>query len=373
MLRKVVITLSLLIFTLLTSGCSRQDRVLPTVMIGHVPHDHNSPLYIAAANSQYFKENGDLYLEEITPRKKYRLMAGGSPQAIIILSPASDERNLIKKLGEGQLDIAFGNITTNLHFIDLGHPLKIAAPVTAEGAGLVMSKGFPATNWAEFVDYAKSRKSPVRIGYKVEFSQNLILEDALRHSGLSFSKQIDQPGFEITLINLHGIRNLIPAMQREMIDGFVVNQPYTSLAEFKDIGKTIVELHELPPENHWRNHPCCVVSIHNGFYEHQARISQQLVTLFLRANGYIMANREETALQVADWLELPVDLEKKSIPTIMFKTGYDNDWKRGVNFLISSMVSGERLNYQLKKAFEKNRADELIYHMDLFEQARKKI
>ncbi|MEN8142720.1 MAG: ABC transporter substrate-binding protein [Thermodesulfobacteriota bacterium] len=373
MVRKVIITLSLLILSLLPAGCNRQETVLPTVRIGHVPHDHHSALYIAASNPEFFRANGNLYLEEITPRKKYRLMAGNRPQAMIILTPASDCRDLIKNLGEGRLDLAFGSITTNLHFIDLGQPLKIAAPIMAEGASLVMSKNFPAGNWAEFVSYAKARQEPIRIGYKVNFSHNLILENALQHSGLSFSKQIDQPGSEITLINLHGARNLLPALQRRLIDGFVVDQPYSSLAEFQNIGKTIVELHELPPENYWQNHPCCVVSIHNNFYGQQPEVSQQLITLFLRANRYIQTNRDESILQVAKWLELPVEVEKKSIPTIMFKTGYDNDWKRGVDFLISSLINGEKLNNLVKKAYEKNRADELIYQLDLFEQASKEI
>jgi NitT/TauT family transport system substrate-binding protein len=373
MVRKVLCTIVLISLYLLISCCSREEAPLPLIRIGHAPHDHHSPLYIAAMNPDYFRENGDLYLKEITPRKKYQLISNGKPQAEILLHTSTGGKELIRKLSEDQLDLAFGGIAANLYFIDQGSPIKILAPVMAEGAGLVINNNIPANNWQEFIDYVRQQKNPVRIGYKIAFSQNLIFEHAINHEGLTYNKQLAESGAMISMINLFGAKNLIPALENGLVDGFVVNQPFPALAEYKQVGRTIVNLDEMPPENYWQNHPCCVLSSKSKFYQKQPKLALQLATLFLRANRFIVNNPDQAIAQVAEWLQLPVEVEQKSIPSIKFVIDYDEGWNRGTSFLIKALVESKKLTGKVKKAYEDKTALELIYNLDLLENARQRM
>ena len=338
MVRKVLSTLGFIALYLLISCCSKEEAPLPVINIGHAPHDHHSPLYIAAMNPDHFRKNGGLYLKEITSREKYQLISNGKPQAEIMLHSSTGGKELIRKLNEDQLDLTFGGIAANLYFIDKGSPIKILAPIMAEGAGLVVNNNLPANNWQEFVNYVKQQKTPVRIGYKIAFSQNLI-----------------------------------PALKNGLIDGFVVNQPFPSLAKYKQVGRTIVDLNEMPPENFWQNYPCCVLSSKNRFYQEQPELALQLTTLFLRANQFIIDNPDQAIAQIAEWLQLPIEVEQMSVPTIKFVTDYEEGWVRGTNFLIKSLVEGEKLPERVKTAYEDKKTMELIYNLDLLVNARQQM
>ena len=53
-------------------------KEIPTLRLGYASHDHHSPFYIAALNPDYFRDKGGIYLEEVVPRKEYRLVRDGS-------------------------------------------------------------------------------------------------------------------------------------------------------------------------------------------------------------------------------------------------------------------------------------------------------
>jgi NitT/TauT family transport system substrate-binding protein len=363
----IVITVVVLI-----AACSRKAQYpLPILRVGHAPHDHHSALYVAAMNPEYFKEHGSVYLKMITFRKEYKLISGGRPIARVLIDSSTGGRRLIRKLAEQHLDISFGGFPAMLTFIDQGFPIRILAPAMEEGAGLMVHKDLPARNWAEFVAYVRQREHPLRIGYKIAVSvQNLIFEGALRESGINYSSELDDPSAKISLINLYGAKNLIPAMENCLIDGFVIMQPFLALAEERGTGKVVAFLNDLPPEGRWRGYPCCALAGNDAYVQSYPAVVESMVTLMLRANRFIVEHPKKSAAQIAQWLDLSPKVEELSIPTIKFTVEFDESWNRGVNFWIESMIEVGMLNKKVKDAYKTGNLRQIIYNQEVYAKAR---
>ena len=369
---------SLLFLLLLTlSACTQPEpEKLPTLRIGHAPHDHHAPLYIAAMNPDFFRENGGVYLKEVSFRKEYILISNNRELANVIIDSTTGGKKLIRTLDENLNDITFGGVPAMINFIDKGSEIEILLPVMSEGAGLVVHKDMPVSKWEEFVQHVNTQTKPLKIGYKTAVSnQNLIFETALKSVSIPFTKNGDDPpdGTKIILVNLFGAKNLIPATQNGVIDGFVVNQPFVAMAEYKGAGKMIASLSDLPPAGKWKNSPCCALAGNKKFVAAHPQVVDQLLALLLRANKFITENTEQSAQQIAKWLDIDPEIERRSLPTIKYTTKYDEDWKRGVDYWVESMVEAEKLNKNVKTAREKDKMEETIYNMQPYTRARKNI
>lgn len=360
-----------MLLALATAACRPRDTTVPLLRIGHSPHDHHASLYIAALNPEYFRENGGIYLEERLPFEAYDLVSDGNRLARVRVASGTGGKELIRKLAENHFDLCFGGFPAMLHFIDKGAPIRILAPIMSEGAGLVVKQDFPAEDWDGFIAHVRRTDVPVRIGYKIDISvQNLIFEQALAASGISFAKQIGDPGTAggtaggiagIVLLNLHGAKNLIPALENGLIDGFVVMQPYVALAEEKGVGKEIAPLGLLPPRGRWQGHPCCAIAANQDYADAHPEVVRAMRILLMRANGFIRSNPDQSAEMTARWLKVSPEVEKRALPTIRFLTTMDEPWRRGVDFWVATMIEKGLLNDRVKQARETDSLDRLLY------------
>ncbi|WDP91617.1 MAG: ABC transporter substrate-binding protein [Desulfobacter sp.] len=366
----IILLLSVLV-AVMSSG--EENRRLPTLRIGHAPHDHHAPLYIAALNPDYFKENGGVFLKEIEAFKAYELIADGVPLAHVSIDSGTGGKELVRKLTEHYFDMSFGGLPAMLQYIDKNDSIRILSPVMTEGAGLVVGNNLPVENWEDFKEYlAQHRRRPFRIGYKVDVSvQNLIFERALDAEGISFSKRLDDTEAGVILINLYGAKNLIPALKSGLIDGFVVMQPFLALAEYQGAGKGIASLSELPPKGKWKGHPCCAFAATQDYLEEHPIIAENMLRLMLRANAFINRFPKKSAAQVARWLGVPAEVEQKAIPTIKFIGERTRAWDHGVNEWVSSMILQGMLKGRVKQAYETGNLDREIYGMEMYQRARR--
>jgi len=367
-MKKFLVLLMLCAFVIIISCNSKKE--IPEIRIGHAPHDHHATLYVAAAKGEYFKDIAGVYLKKIQGEKKYQLFKKNRLLANVTIDSSTGGIHLIRKLDEKILDVSFGGVPAMIGMIDTGSRIKILAPVMTEGAALVVNKDMPVRDWSEFIDYIKKSESPVKIGYKVDVSvQNLIFESALNEENISFSKDIDDESAEVILINLHGPKNLIPSLEADIIDGFVVMQPFPALAEYKKAGKIVAHLKSLPPEGKWNNHPCCALAAGEDFIKDQSEITEALVKLFYHANEFIGKNSEESAEITAKWLGTPISVEENSLPTINYINEYNNEWDRGVEFWISSLIDKGLLTGKVKSAYEGSGFEDVIYDKTFYNKA----
>lgn len=364
-------TLFLLTAILTNAACQKSSEPPPVLRIGHAPHDHHSALYIAAMNPNYFKKNGDIYLKETVFRKEYILISGDRPLAQVFIDSSTGGKELIRKLSEEYFDISFGGFPAMLHFIDQDNPVKILAPVMTEGAGLVVRSDLPVNNWAEFVEYVQKLERPLRIGYKIAISvQNLIFEHALRESQIPYSKNIDDSQAKIVVLNLHGAKNLIPALTDGLIDGFVIMQPFLALAEEKGVGKVVAMLADMPPEGKWLGYPCCALAGNESYLQAQPEVAEAMLTLLMRATRFINDRPRDSAKQIGRWLDLPTSMEEESLSTIQFSTDFSDSWTRGVDFWVELMIESGKLNNKVKEAYQQDNFDELIFNRKIYDRAR---
>ena len=230
-----ILLISLLIICPILNSCSPEtEKHLPVMRIGHAPRDHHAPLYISAMNPDHFRANGAIYLKEVEFKKEYELFSHGKKMARVLIESSTGGKKLIRRLSEDLTDLSFGGVPAILSFIDNGTPIRILLPVNSEGAGLIMKKDLNIKNWDEFTAYVRKAKEPVKIGYKTAITvQNLVFESALDATGISYSLTESPSSLEkkdeIKLINLHGPKNLIPAMENGIIDGFVIMQPFLAI------------------------------------------------------------------------------------------------------------------------------------------------
>lgn len=352
------------------TGCRQPDpEQLPVLRIGHAPHDHHAPLYIAAMNPDFFRKNGGIFLKEVTFRKEYILISDNKQLAQVIIDSSTGGKKLIRTLDEQHNDITFGGVPAMLSFIDKGSNMEILLPVMSEGAGLVVNNSMPVSSWMEFVHYVNNKAEPVKIGFKTAVSnQNLIFESALKSVSISFAKKgaEGEHDSKILLFNLFGAKNLIPAMQNGIIDGFVVNQPFVAMAEHKGIGKMIASLSDLPPDGKWKNNPCCALAGNKKYVSEHPDLIEPLLNLLLRANRFITQQPGQSAQQIAQWLDIDPEVEQLSLPTINYMTDYDEDWNRGINFWVESMIESDKLTKKIKTAYEQGELDTLIYNKQIY-------
>lgn len=363
-----------LLFGLLLAGCHSDPELLPTIRLGYAPHDHHAALYVAAQMPDYFRTHGGLYLEEVEPKKNYQLIENGRTLANVSLHSSVGGGQLIRKLHEKQFDVVLGGVPAMLKQIDAGSELKIVAPLMSDGAALVLAKDIPVNDWTGFVALAKKTEKPLRIGYKIETSvQNLIFEQALLAENISFSRENEREGDQVVVLNLHGAKNLIPALKNDLIDGFVIMQPFAALAEHQQVGKTVAQLSTLPPEGQWVGTPCCAIGANGELLTRQREELTKLVTLLLRANLYLQGHLKEGGSLVADWLGRPSDVERLSLPSIKFLVEYDDHWHRGVDSWILSMNQQGRVQGGLRAAALEGTAKEQIYDLQIYNRARERV
>ncbi|MFH7320603.1 ABC transporter substrate-binding protein [Desulfurivibrio sp. D14AmB] len=363
MKRCLFLLLLLAAFFLPLAGCERKTAEPPLIRFGHAPHDHHAALYIAALNPDYFRDNGGVFLREQTFKTDYDLIADGRVIARLQIVPDEGGIRLIRRLAEKQVDLAYGGVPAMLVLIDQGSEVRILLPLMGEGAGFVVNRDLPADSWAAFVEYVQKSPVPVRIGYRIGVSvQNLAFEAALRSAGLSYSRRVDDDSqAQVVLLNLHGSDRLFAALESGLIDGFVINQPLVAKAEVQQVGRLLVNLRDLPPAGSWVGMPCCALAGDESFVRRHPREVAALLSLLKRANDHINEYPEASALQIAAWLEIDPEIERRSLPTIRYSNEFDHNWYRGVNHWLDTMIEGGELKGVVAAARRENRVDEVIY------------
>ncbi|SHI95300.1 NitT/TauT family transport system substrate-binding protein [Malonomonas rubra DSM 5091] len=363
-----LLLISLLLFL---PACTQQPEPLPIIRLGHAPHDHHAAIYIAAQLPEYFHQHGGIYLQEVKFKEEYRLIENGKPIATLLVQGSTGGAQLVRKLSEKQLDVVLGGVPAMLAQIDDGSSLKIVAPLMSEGAGLILHNSLPANDWAGFIALVKQRKQPLRIGYKTKNSvQNLIFEQALNAEGISFAKENSNAGVEVLVLNMHGPKNLIPALENGLIDGFVVMQPFAALAEYQRVGKMVARLRDLPPEHQWVDHPCCAIAANGNLLMREDKLLSKLTALLMRANLYLQQHPQEGAELVAKWLGKPLEVELMSLPTIHYLTDFSDDWQRGIDVWIENMQERGSFDGALGKERDADNAADLIYHQPTYDKVR---
>jgi len=124
------------------------------------------------------------------------------------------------------------------------------------------------------------------------------------------------------------------------IDGYIAWQPFVEVAPLAKIGRVLVYSGDMPPEGHWKNHPCCVFTATSDAIAKEPDLTNALTAALVLSTRYLEEHPNESAEIVADWLAgkgnftygnisvSSVEVLSRAFPTVRFINEPTEDWKR---------------------------------------------
>jgi NitT/TauT family transport system substrate-binding protein len=333
-------------------GVHGQAAEIPALTVGHVGHDHQIALYVAADAGQALEEAYGVRLAALKDREVYELFDGGTKVAQLNLVLVGGGSAMPAAMEQGSIEVGLGGIGPVAKYADNGSPFRILAPLNNDGDALLLRPDVPAASWAEFVALAKRSEQPLRIGYKAPMAvAYLILTKALKEEGLLFGQEpVDKEGraVKVLTVNLQEDQNMLPAMEARTVDGVVANEPYPSLLEFKGLGRRVADLSTLPPAGKWEGHPCCVVAAtRKALAEKRAAVTSLLKVIL--AGTDLMARDPEASFRAeARWTKTPPEVARRSVARVTYVSRPDARWQEAVKTWLELMASMNRFDKQYR-------------------------
>jgi len=372
--------LILLVLTVLAciAGCSRKSpppekSAIPvTLKLGHVGHDHHLALFVAFDNAEEYAQKSGINLKVLEDRKLYELIENGQKIADVEVVKVGGGSKMPAALAQGIIDVGFGGVPPVLASHDSGAPVKIISPLHSKGDMFVVKPDSPIKSWGDFVEAAQSADKPIRIGYKSPMAvAKVIFEEALTHEGISFSGNPADTDVKVRLINTKGGGKLNVCLGGDLIDGYVGNNPFPSIAVEKKIGRIVCDLEDLPPGT-FSNHPCCCIAANSEAIEQKADAIIALLVLFQQANETINRDLDKAVAAATRWIGTSETVERMSIPTSGYSLEQSQQWQSAMNAWIDAMNRLGIFQGSLKEA-PPEKVCQLAYDMSFLNQAREKL
>ncbi|MCG3660569.1 ABC transporter substrate-binding protein [Aliarcobacter butzleri] len=235
-----------------------------TVRIGYLP--------ITDANALLIAHEIGLFKEEGLKSEKPTLIRGWSP---LVESFTAKKFNVVHLLKPIPIWMRFAN---NI-------PVKIPAWAHTNGSALVVG------NHKNITSVKDLGGTNLAVPYWYS-AHNIILQKLLRENGLTpviQSKEIPLKSNEVNLQILPPPEMPL-ALVAKKIDGYIVAEPFNAFGELK-ANATILRF----TGDIWKNHPCCVVTMHEDVLNEQQEWSQKVINAIVKAEIFISENRVETA------------------------------------------------------------------------------
>ncbi len=341
-----VLLVALLAFPL--QGAFAAD--LPVLTVGHVGHDHQIALYVAADEGQALEKRCGVWLKELKQQEVYELYEHGKPIAQLNLVRVGGGAKMPAALEQGHIEVGLGGLGPVVKFIDKGAAIKVLAPLNDDGDSLVLRSGFKASSWADFVRIVKASQRPVRIGYKDPMANAyMIFARALAEEGIRFGQEpaaADGKPVQVVTMNLQGDENMLPSMESGIVDGVVANEPVPSILIHKNIGVWVADLSGLPPAGKWKDHPCCVVAASEKALKEKRGIIRALLKAITAGSDIIARDTAKALAAESKWTKTNPEVGQLSISQVRYVGRADESWLRAVDTWLDMMQS--------TKAFQKN-------------------
>jgi len=328
------------------------DTNVPTIKVGHVGHDHQIALYVAAEAGRDLEKRYSVYFKELKPQEIYELYDNGKLVANVQMVRVGGGAKMPAAIEQGHIDVGLGGLGPTIKFVDKGSPIKVIAPLNNDGDALVLKNDFVASTWADFVKEVKASKKPVKIGYKDPMANAyMIFIRALAEEGIRYGQEpVDKDGkpVQVIMMNLQGEENALPSLEGGIVDGVVVNEPSPSIIVHKKVGKRLSNLSALPPDGKWKGHPCCVVVASDAALNEKRPVIKSLLKA-IAAGGDLMAGDMEKGFAAeSKWTKTAPEVGRKSILNVTYVVRPDEKWVKGVDTWIDMMISSGQFQKNLK-------------------------
>ena len=366
----------ILLGTCLLSGCERADDAdvqSPPILvrIGHVGHDHHSALYVAMDHAADYRHRLGVDVNVVEDRRFYELARAGRKTADVEIVKVGGGSEMPTALAQGVIDLGFGGVAPVLAGIDSGVPIKLIASLHYKGDMFVVRPDFEAETWDEFVAVARAAERPIRIGYKNPVAcAKVIFEEALRHEGIAFGGEPSKEGLKVHMVNVKGGGKLNVALSGRLVDGYVGNNPFPSIAVEKGLGRIVCDLEELPPGT-FRDHPCCCIAARKEAIAEKSDAIVDLLALFWEASDTIQHDLDKAVAATVRWVGTSEAVERMSIPTSGYSMEPSSQWHAAMGQWIEVMNRLGIFRGRLKDKSSEEVA-QIAYDFSLLEKARQR-
>ncbi len=313
-----------------SGSAARQSAARPQLRVGHVGHDHQLALYVAALKGERLSPAGP-FLREVQAREVYDLIQNGQAIARLRFVKVGGGAEMPAAMARGEIDIGLGGLMPVAKFADEGQPLRIIAPLQTDGDMLVMRSASPVNDWAGFVAAAKAATKPLKIGYKAPTAgAKMIFERALKAEDIPWSLDPADVSARVLLVNMGSEKSHLPLLESGAIDGFVMNQPAPAQAVHKGLGKIVADLCDMPPRGKWVQHPCCCIAATQQTLDQHPQQVKALLKVILLATQSINADSAGAIDCAVEWTKTEKPVEQASVPTVRYSAEPTEQWFSGV-------------------------------------------
>lgn len=231
------------------------------VRIGYLPITDASPLLVAHSK-KLFEAQG----LEVEAPKLFRSWAQ------IIEAFMAGQVNVVHLLSPMTVWARYGS----------NFPAKVVAWNHMSGSALTV-----APNIQNIKDLG-GKKVAVPFWYSVH---NVVLQHLLRENGLTVvTKPADSLKPNEVALAIMTPPDIGPALANGAIAGFIVAEPFNAAAETNGIGRVLRFTGDV-----WREHACCVVTMHERDLKDRPEWSQKVVNGIVNAQHWLRDNRKEGA------------------------------------------------------------------------------
>ncbi|MBN9672117.1 ABC transporter substrate-binding protein [Roseibium aggregatum] len=254
-------SLSGLLSSLPQMSYAQEDEV---VRIGYLPITDATALLVAHAKGFF----GDEGLEAERPT----LIRGWSP---LIEGFVSNKFNVVHFLNPIPIWMRYNN----------NFPVKIMAWAHTNGSGLVVGRHTDITDFSQL----GGKQVAVPFWYSMH---NIVLQYALRQSGIKPVIKGDGETLAADECNLQVLPppEMPAALAAKKLDAYIVAEPFNALGEMKAGARMLRFTGDI-----WKNHPCCVLCMHEEATKARPEWTQKVVNAVVRGAIYASNNKAEVA------------------------------------------------------------------------------
>lgn len=328
-MRKFAVAMILLLFAACPSLAA--EKKAPVIRMAYGMTTHQQGFTIALQKAEAFKEFG-VYFKPVVEKEKYDLFRGGERIARFELIVTKSGAEAASLFAQNHLDLTTNSFPAMLSAIDSGTPIKVLAPIQADGIAMVGRVDSPVTDWNSLMTFIKEAKAPVKLGYHSPTSApKILVEVALFEAGLRLTGDANMTKKEadVLLVDLKAVANFNTALTSGQVDFWVAPAPTPQVAILKKQGKMILDLKTLPPAGKWENFPCCVTAARIDVVERHPDILRAYMELLTKSNEWCNTHKAEADELSAVWFGVPAEATRMSEMT--FSTNPSREWFRNAS------------------------------------------
>ncbi len=283
-----------------------QDNV---VRIGYLPITDATALLVAHGMG-YFKDEG---LEAPRPT----LIRGWAP---LVEGFVANKFNLVHLLKPIPVWMRYNNQV----------PIKLMAWAHTNGSGLVVGRHTSIQSFKEL----GGTQVAVPFWYSMH---NVVLQYALRQVGI---KPVIKPQGSVIAPDECNLQILPPpempaSLAAKKIDAYIVAEPFNAMGEIKAGARMLRFTGDI-----WKNHPCCVICMHEEATNKNAEFTQKVMNAVVRAQVYASQNKKEVARLMSKdgegYLPMPAKIVERAMTLYEDNDAYQStgaikhaDWGNG--------------------------------------------